>query len=106
MGVACDRARRHDGDLRLLAALASTFARRGIPARAFRVVTALSWIALICAGFPAALFVWNLQLFKPPRGEDRSAAVSILIPARDEERNIGAAIRAALANEGAEVVVL
>ncbi|MDQ6626306.1 MAG: glycosyltransferase [Verrucomicrobiota bacterium] len=66
----------------------------------------LGWIALICAAFPAILFVRNLQVFAPPSHADESTAVSILIPARDEELNIAAAIQCALANPNAEVIVL
>jgi hypothetical protein len=69
-------------------------------------VIALAWIALACAALPAVLFMRNLRVFAPPRRRDDSAQVSILIPARDEEQNIGAAVEAALANEGAEVLVL
>lgn len=69
-------------------------------------MTALGWIALICAAIPALLFLRNLRLFAAPQGEDRTARVSVLIPARDEEANIAAAIHAALANAGAEVLVL
>ncbi|CAN5518698.1 glycosyltransferase [soil metagenome] len=67
---------------------------------------ALRWIALGCAALPAALFLRNLRLFKTPRATDEHASVSILIPARDEEANIGAALNTALANPDAEVVLL
>jgi hypothetical protein len=69
-------------------------------------VIALEWIALVCAALPAVLFVRNLRIFNPPRRRDDSARVSILIPARNEEQNIGAAVAAALSNNGAEVLVL
>lgn len=67
---------------------------------------AVEWIALACAALPAALFLRNLRIFEPPRRRDDSAKVSILIPARDEERNIRAAVEAAVGNPGAEVLVL
>lgn len=67
---------------------------------------ALGWLSLVCAAIPAALFIRNLAAFRPPQGRDDQARVSILIPARDEERNIAAAVTAALANPNAEVVVL
>ena len=69
---------------------------------------ALSWIALICAAIPAALFLRNLRVFvaPPPAATGSAQRVSILIPARDEEANIAAAVHAALANPEAEVLVL
>ena len=67
---------------------------------------ALGWIALGCAALPAILFLRNVRAFRPPNGRDESAKVSILIPARDEEANIAVAIDAALANPGAEVLVV
>ncbi|MBA2743376.1 MAG: glycosyltransferase, partial [Chthoniobacterales bacterium] len=48
----------------------------------------------------------NLRVFAPPLRSDSSAKVSILIPARDEEMNIEAAVLAALGNANAEVLVL
>ena len=67
---------------------------------------ALGWCALVCAALPAILLVRNIGVFRPPAGRDDSAAVSILIPARDEEANIADAIDSALANANAEVLVL
>ena len=67
---------------------------------------ALGWIAVVFAAVPAMLFLRNVRLFGAPVGRDDSAAVSILIPARDEEANIAAAIDSALANGDAEVLVL
>lgn len=66
-------------------------------------------IAFWCAAVPAALFCWNLVLFRrPPRTRTSLPAVSILIPARDEEENIAGALDGALSTEGIEfeVVVL
>lgn len=67
---------------------------------------ALGWIALGCAALPAILFLRNVRAFGPPAGREDSAGVSILIPARDEEANIAAAVDSALLNGGAEVLVL
>ena len=67
---------------------------------------ALGWIAVACAALPAILFLRHVRVFRPPAGRDESAAVSILIPARDEETNIAAAIDAALASPRVEVLVL
>lgn len=69
-------------------------------------MTTLGWLALVCAALPALLFLRNIRLFQPPAGSDASIPVSILIPARNEESNIAAAIESALTNENAEVLVL
>jgi hypothetical protein len=69
-------------------------------------VTTLGWICLACAALPALLFLRNVRVFAAPPRADTSARVSILIPARDEEINIAAAVEAALANSAAEVLVL
>lgn len=66
----------------------------------------LGWVAVVFAAVPAVLFLRNIRLFCAPGGRDDSAPVSILIPARDEEANIAAAIDSALANANAEVLVL
>jgi len=56
------------------------------------------------------LFCWNLLLYrKPPRHSgDVPAPVSVLIPARNEERSIAAAVDSVLASEGVvfELIVL
>lgn len=99
---------------------------------------ALAWIALILAAIPAGLTVVNLFLYRsirrsadgscPQRGEmdeileragglDKNTRcgrgpsalrISVLIPARNEEINIAAALESVLANQGVEfeVVVL
>lgn len=67
-------------------------------------------VAALCALLPALTFGRNLRLYRPPGNPQpgRRPAVSLLIPARDEERSIGDAVEAALASEGVdlEVVVL
>ncbi len=72
-------------------------------------------LSLLCAVAPAALFLVNLRLYRPPRqavtsGEafTAGARVAVLIPARDEERNIEACLAGVLASRGVdlEVVVL
>ena len=67
---------------------------------------ALGWFAVVGAAVPAILFLRNIIVFRPPVGRDDATPVSILIPARDEESNIGDAIRSALANLNTEVLVL
>lgn len=69
----------------------------------------LAGIALVLAAIPALLFLANLRLYRPPPAPDAdSPSVSILIPARNEEAAIVAAVEAALASRGVtlEVVVL
>jgi hypothetical protein len=66
-------------------------------------------IAFWCSLIPALLFCWNLLLFRrPPLPRRPLPAVSLLIPARNEEANVAAALTAALGSEGIdfEIVVL
>lgn len=67
----------------------------------------MSWLVFALAAFPALLFAANTLRFRRPEATSRRP-VSLLIPARNEEASIGAALEAALASEGAEfeVVVL
>jgi len=70
-------------------------------------VTALAIVALLLAAGPAVLSWRNFRIFHPPVSETGPAVdVAILIPARNEARNIAAAVAAALGNPGAEVIVL
>lgn len=69
----------------------------------------LSSAALILAAIPAFLFAANLRVYRrpPPAPADGSRpSVSVLIPARNEERAIRAAVEAALASHGVEVEVV
>lgn len=69
-------------------------------------------VALVLAAIPAGLFVVNLSFYRPLSKRSgqpvRRQALSVLIPARNEERNIRTTLEAALANLGCdfEVVVL
>lgn len=72
---------------------------------------ALAVAAALCALLPALVFRRNFKLFGPPPPRPATGvrpAVSVLIPARNEEGAIGGAVEAALASEGVEfeVVVL
>lgn len=72
---------------------------------------ALAWAALAClpfAALPALMFLRNLGAYRaPPRVDGPFPSVSVLIPARDEERTIGQAIDSALAAaDGVEVEVV
>lgn len=73
-------------------------------------MTALALTALVCALIPALLFWRNLFLFTSPPAPPAGwrPAISVLIPARDEEATIEASVEAALASTGVdlEVVVL
>lgn len=71
----------------------------------------LAWAALAClpfAALPAIVFVGNLRAYRSPQAAHGDLpSVSILIPARDEEKAIGQAIDSALgASEGVEVEVV
>jgi len=68
-----------------------------------------AWIGALLAALPLVNGWLNLRVFRAPSEMPLPGTrVSILIPARDEERNIEAAVRAALASTGVgiEVVVL
>ena len=66
----------------------------------------LSLVAAVCALIPAVLFRRNLQVFGPPPSPGGRPAVSVLIPARNEERSIEASVTAALRSEGVELEVV
>ncbi len=71
-------------------------------------MTAIAFLSLLCALFPAIFFCWNLVLYRAPR-PDRNIAVppvSVLIPARNEEQSIVAAVESVLASEGLEFEVI
>jgi glycosyltransferase involved in cell wall biosynthesis len=64
-------------------------------------------VILLCAAIPAVLFVVNLRRYRAPRSGNRLAQnIAVLIPARDEERNIGACVASVLASRGVVVEVL
>lgn len=72
-------------------------------------MTILAHAALMLALLPLVMALVNLRLYRAPRVEaPPGTAVSILIPARNEEATIAAAVEAALASRGValEVVVL
>lgn len=68
----------------------------------------LADIALVCSSLPAVLFLVNLRRYRPPpqAWTASSSEVAVLIPARDEERNIGACVRHVLANTHVHLQVL
>lgn len=69
---------------------------------------------LVCGILPCVLFLWNVALYKKlphsPQYEvsPRELRVSVLIPARNEEKNIESTLRSVLENKGVsfEVIVL
>ncbi len=65
-------------------------------------------VALLLAAGPFMLALFNLRQLGMPRAAAQAHAVSVLIPARNEEDNIGDAVAAVLANTGVtfELVVL
>lgn len=67
-------------------------------------------VALLLAAVPALVFRVNLRFYTPPPHPDPrpepKPAVSVLIPARNEERSIVAAVEAALASRGVELEVV
>ena len=69
---------------------------------------ALSLVVLLPAMLPLLLALWNLTLYRRPEPATGCPQISVLIPARNEERNIAAAVEAVLASEGValELVVL
>jgi hypothetical protein len=52
------------------------------------------------------LFVLNLRRYRTPFGDASGARVAVLIPARNEERNIAACVESVLASSGVELEVL
>jgi glycosyltransferase involved in cell wall biosynthesis len=78
--------------------------------------TLLVSLAFGCATVPALLWVWNMVLYREPAGDSCAEmghctlpdAVSVLIPARNEERAIAASLESLLASRGVaiEIIVL
>ena len=66
-------------------------------------MTVLAWLALFLALGPLLLGMWNLLLYRVPAPASGTPAMSVLIPARNEEANIGDACAAVLASTGVEV---
>jgi Glycosyl transferase family 2 len=68
-----------------------------------------SLVALILAAIPAWLFRRNLSAYRPPPAPPGGGSLpraSVLIPARNEEQTIEAAVVAALASKGVELEVV
>jgi cellulose synthase/poly-beta-1,6-N-acetylglucosamine synthase-like glycosyltransferase len=71
-------------------------------------MTALAAAALFFAVIPAVLFCFNLRLYRSPplAPPGTRPSVSVLIPARNEEASIAAAVASILASEDAEIEVV
>lgn len=66
-------------------------------------------VALVFALPPALLYFRNVTLFEPPRVADSALSpprISVLIPARNEEASIAAALTTVLASTGVELEVV
>ena len=72
------------------------------------MLDALTIAMMLCALAPMVLFCLNLSQYKvpPAAGGTVLPAVSVLIPARDEEGAIGTAVASALASAGVEFEVV
>jgi hypothetical protein len=70
------------------------------------LVVLLVFCSLSCAIVPAALFLRNLRLYAPPPRPTRKEAISVLIPARNEQDSIELCVRAALLSESVDVEVI
>ncbi len=71
-------------------------------------------LAFCCATLPAVLWVWNMLLYREPQmgscAESGScslpSAISVLIPARNEEHVIAASLTSLLASRGVEIEIV
>lgn len=74
------------------------------------VLLSLAWVGLVLASIPAFLTLTNLRLFRGPPAIPQGPApkVSVLVPARNEERAIGRLLNDVLASTDVdlEVVIL
>ena len=72
------------------------------------MLTALVIASAVCAVVPAVLFCVNLQLYREPgpAGTTALPALSVLIPARDEEAGIEAAVTSVLQSVGVEFEIV
>jgi hypothetical protein len=59
-----------------------------------------AWLALCLSGIPLALACDNLRRLRKPAPAAATFAISVLIPARDEQDNIAAAAACVLASQG------
>jgi glycosyltransferase involved in cell wall biosynthesis len=77
-------------------------------------MTTIIVLAFFCATVPAMLWVWNMLIYREPGAAScgdtgtclLSEGVSVLIPARNEERVIAASIESLLASRGIEIEII
>ena len=70
------------------------------------MIVLLEWVCLALAAFPLALTLANLGVFRTPAPATGTPKVSVLIPARNEEGNIGDACAAVLASQGVQLELI
>ena len=71
------------------------------------ILISIAMMMTVCAAVPAVMFVLNLRRYREPRaGFLGGSRVAVLIPARDEERNIRACVESVLASQDVELAVL
>jgi hypothetical protein len=74
------------------------------------LILSIIFASFVSASIPAVLFLFNLLRFRAPLlapiGTPNDLRVAVLIPARDEERNIAACVDSVLANTGIHFEVL
>jgi hypothetical protein len=63
----------------------------------------IAWLALCLAALPLVLALENLRRYRTPPVCDTVPRMSVLIPARNEQANIGAAVAAVLASRGVDL---
>src|SRR5438067_1365930 len=69
-------------------------------------MAALTVVVLCLTALPTLLFLINLRLYRPAPPALTTRPVSVLIPARNEEACIAAAVESALSSRGVEVEVI
>jgi glycosyltransferase involved in cell wall biosynthesis len=71
------------------------------------ILAVLAGVFFLFAAVPAVIFLINLRWYSAPGiGVPADVKVAVLIPARNEEHNIGACVESVLASRGAEIEVL
>jgi glycosyltransferase involved in cell wall biosynthesis len=72
------------------------------------LLSVLVWSAFVVAAISAVLFTINIFLYRRPAivSQDERFSVSVLIPARNEERTIERSVRAALQSRNVELEVI
>ena len=66
-------------------------------------MSTLSFVCLVLAAWPLGLALLNLLVYRAPPKHPGCPGVSVLVPARNEERNIGDCVAAVLGNKGVDI---